>query len=52
MGCRSPLYVRGFLKAYGDFLGLDRVTLATQLEPQKERRSHTRCERLWYRSSG
>lgn len=48
-GLPEPVYVRGFLKAYGDFLGLDGVTLATQLEPQKERRSHTRWERLWDR---
>ena len=43
----EPIYVRGFVKAYANYLGLDGERLAAQLTFWQERRRRTRRGPLW-----
>jgi len=43
----EPIYVRGFVKAYADYLGLDGVRFAAQVRFWQERRRRTRRGPLW-----
>ena len=43
----EPIYVRGFVKAYATYLGLDGDRFATQVAFWQERRRRTRRGPLW-----
>lgn len=43
----EPIYVRGFVKAYADYLGLDGDRFAAQVRFWQERRRRTRRGPLW-----
>ena len=43
----EPIYVRGFVRAYANYLGLDGDRLAAQVAFWKERRHRTRRGPLW-----
>ena len=43
----EPIYVRGFVKAYADYLGLDGDRFAAQIALWQERRRRTRRGPLW-----
>jgi cytoskeleton protein RodZ len=43
----EPIYVRGFVKAYADYLGLDGDRFAAQIAFWQERRRRTRRGPLW-----
>jgi cytoskeletal protein RodZ len=43
----EPIYVRGFVKAYANYLGLDADRFAAQIAFWQERRRRTRRGRLW-----
>ena len=43
----EPIYVRGFVKAYANYLGLDGDRFAAQIAFWQERRRRTRRGPLW-----
>lgn len=43
----EPIYVRSFVRAYADYLGLDGDRLAAQVRLWQERRRRTRRGPLW-----
>jgi cytoskeleton protein RodZ len=43
----EPIYVRGFVRAYANYLGLDGDRLASQVAFWQERRHRTRRGPLW-----
>ena len=43
----EPIYVRGFMKAYANYLGLDGDRFAAQVAFWQERRRRTRRGPLW-----
>lgn len=43
----EPIYVRGFVRAYANYLGLDGDRLASQVAFWQERRRRTRRGPLW-----
>jgi transcriptional regulator with XRE-family HTH domain len=43
----EPIYVRGFIKTYANYLGLDGDRLAAQIRFWQERRRRARCRPLW-----
>ena len=43
----KPVYVRAFVRAYANYLGLDGDRLAAQVRLWQERRRTTRRDRLW-----
>jgi len=45
----EPIYVRGFVRAYANYLGLDGDRLASQVAFWQERRRRTRRGPLWGR---
>ena len=45
----EPIYVRGFVKAYANYLGLDGDRFAAQIAFWQERRRRTRRGPLWGR---
>ena len=43
----EPIYVRGFVRAYANYLGLDGDRLASRVAFWQERRHRTRRDPLW-----